>query len=91
MEYDRNKKYPVIIFLHGAFEKGNDNSSQLTNGGALFLRDSIRKNYPAIVIFPQCPANDAWVYFEDKRDSTGKLVDVFFPFSKKSNNTCCIG
>ena len=90
MDYDKNRQYPVVVFLHGAFEKGNDNSSQLINGGDLFLRDSIRKNYPAIVIFPQCPANDAWVYFEDKRDSAGKLVDVFFPFQKKATTPAAL-
>ncbi len=74
----------MVVFLHGAFEKGNDNSSQLTNGGSLFLQDTIRKRYPAIVIFPQCPSDDAWVYFEDKRDSAGKLIDVFFPFRKEA-------
>ncbi len=84
VNYDESKKYPVVVFLHGAFEKGNDNSSQLANGGSLFLRDSIRKKYPAIVIFPQCAADKAWVYFEDKRDSTGKLTDVIFPLQKNA-------
>jgi predicted peptidase len=58
--YDAAKKYPLILFLHGAGERGNDNEMQLTHGAALFLRDSIRKNYPAFVIFPQCPQNSYW-------------------------------
>ena len=76
-------KYPLIIFLHGAFEKGNDNERQLDIGGLFFVRDSIRKNYPAYVLFPQCPANDAWVYFENTIDyTTGKASDWSFPFNK---------
>jgi predicted peptidase len=38
------KKYPLLIFLHGAFEKGEDNELQLQIGGRFFIRDSIRKS-----------------------------------------------
>jgi predicted peptidase len=77
------KKYPLIIFLHGAFEKGNDNESQLNIGGRFFMRDSIRKNYPAYILFPQCPADDSWAYFENRLDfSTGLYADWNFPFRK---------
>lgn len=59
-DYNASKKYPLILFLHGAGERGNDNEKQLVHGAKLFLRDSIRKNYPAIVVFPQCAANSYW-------------------------------
>jgi predicted peptidase len=58
--YDNSKTYPLILFLHGAGERGNDNQSQLMHGGSLFLRDSIREKYPAIVVFPQCPQSSYW-------------------------------
>ena len=58
--YDKSKKYPLVLFLHGAGERGSDNESQLMHGGALFLADSNRKNFPAIVIFPQCPTDSSW-------------------------------
>src|SRR5688572_3448120 len=58
--YDSSKKYPLVLFLHGRGESGRDNESQLANGAAFFLRDTIRKRYPAIVIFPQCPADNYW-------------------------------
>jgi predicted peptidase len=75
------KKYPLVIFLHGAFEKGNDNELQLQIGGRFFMRDSIRGNYPAFVLFPQCPIDDSWVYFENKLDiTTGNYTDWKFPF-----------
>ncbi len=81
---DLSKKYPLIIFLHGAFEKGEDNEKQLNIGGRYFLRDSIRKNYPAYVLFPQCPEDDSWAYFENKLDlTTGKATDWNFPFRKE--------
>lgn len=58
--YDASKKYPVIFFLHGAGERGNDNEKQLVHGAKIFLKDSIRKKYQAIVIFPQCGTNSYW-------------------------------
>ena len=58
--YDPEIKYPLIIFLHGSGERGNDNEKQLSHGAELFLRDSIRKKYPAIVVFPQCSENSYW-------------------------------
>lgn len=53
-------QYPVLIFLHGAGERGDDNKAQLTHGATLFLQDSVRANFPAVVIFPQCPADSYW-------------------------------
>jgi predicted peptidase len=58
--FDSNKKYPLLLILHGSGERGNDNELQLTHGSALFLDPEVRKKYPAIVIFPQCPADDYW-------------------------------
>lgn len=67
--FSEKKKYPLLLFLHGAGERGNDNSAQLRNGGDLFLKDEIRKNFPAIVIFPQCPRDDYWAKVEVNRDT----------------------
>jgi predicted peptidase len=51
--YDPQKTYPVVFFLHGRGESGTDNEKQLVHGSSLFVRDSIRKNHPAIVVLPQ--------------------------------------
>lgn len=59
-DHDASKTYPVIFFLHGRGESGRDNEKQLTHGAALFLKDSIRHAFPAIVIFPQCAADSYW-------------------------------
>jgi len=60
LNFDPSKKYPLVLVLHGAGERGNDNEAQLKYGTDVFLRDTIRKKYPAIVIFPQCPTNGYW-------------------------------
>ena len=58
--FDASKKYPVVIFLHGSGERGSDNKAQLVHGSALFLKEDVRKNFPAIVVFPQCPSEGYW-------------------------------
>jgi predicted peptidase len=57
-DFDESIKYPLVVFLHGMGERGSDNFAQLTHGSKLFS-DSIQQ-YPAIVIFPQCPDTDFW-------------------------------
>jgi predicted peptidase len=70
-KFDSAKSYPVIFFLHGAGERGNDNEKQLTHGAGLFLRSDVRKNFPAIVVFPQCSRNDYWSNVLRHHDSKG--------------------
>jgi poly(3-hydroxybutyrate) depolymerase len=56
-------KYPLILFLHGAGERGDNNTSQLTaNAGAtVWATDAHQAEHPAYVIAPQCPAGKQWV------------------------------
>jgi predicted peptidase len=72
LNFDVHKKYPLILFLHGSGERGNDNEKQLVHGGDLFLKDSIRENYPAIVVFPQCAAKGSWANIESRYDTLTK-------------------
>jgi predicted peptidase len=64
LRYDVNKKYPVILFLHGAGERGSDNQKQLVHGANLFADSANRAKYPAFVIIPQCPESDFWAKIE---------------------------
>lgn len=76
--FDPTKKYPLILVLHGAGERGNNNESQLLYGTKLFLKDTIREKYAAIVIYPQCPANGWWADNKFEEDSvTHKTKFVF--------------
>jgi predicted peptidase len=55
-----SQKYPLIIFLHGSGERGNDNEAQLKWGALNFSTDQMMFTHPAIVLVPQCPANETW-------------------------------
>jgi len=58
--YDAKQKYPLVVFLHGAGERGNDNQRQLTNGVLTFAKPDMRTKYPCFMIVPQCPAGQSW-------------------------------
>jgi predicted peptidase len=73
--YLNTKKYPLVLVLHGAGERGKDNEKQLTHGGKLFLDSAVRKNFPAIVVFPQCPENEYWASVKIQRDKTPFVLD----------------
>ncbi|MDO4781934.1 MAG: prolyl oligopeptidase family serine peptidase [Capnocytophaga felis] len=66
---ERNKKYPLVLFLHGAGERGTDNESQLRHGGTLFSNPVNREKFPSFVLFPQCPPDFYWPI--DKRPAEG--------------------
>ena len=59
--YDSKQKYPLVVFLHGAGERGTDNVKQLVHGMADFASDKIMEKYPAFVLAPQSPDGQQWV------------------------------
>ncbi|MEY4986276.1 MAG: hypothetical protein RL567_55 [Bacteroidota bacterium] len=59
-DYNPSKKYPLLVVLHGAGERGTDNEAQMKYGKSVFLDSLNRINYQAIVIFPQCPKESYW-------------------------------
>ncbi len=60
--YNPDQQYPLLLFLHGAGERGNDNEKQLVHGSAMFLEPINRRNFPAFVVFPQCPEDEWWIH-----------------------------
>lgn len=56
----KDKKYPVVLFMHGAGERGNDNELPLRAAVESFLANNpvVRD---AIFMFPQCPEEHQWV------------------------------
>jgi predicted peptidase len=63
-DYNPQNAYPLLIVLHGAGERGNDNEAQLVHGSYLFQTEQFRAKYPAIVVFPQCPKDSYWANVE---------------------------
>src|SRR5262249_48011140 len=67
--YDPGKKYPLVVFLHGAGERGTDNDKQLVHGVPQFASKENRQKYPCFLIAPQCPDNVKWVDVDWGSDS----------------------
>jgi predicted peptidase len=61
LNYNPKEKYPLVVFLHGAGERGDDNDKQLVHGVPEFLTPENRKDYPCFLIAPQCPEGKKWV------------------------------
>ncbi len=66
--YDASKKYPVLVFMHGAGERGNNNIYQVTGSNHMqsthiLLNRIILGEYADdfIVVAPQCPEGMRWV------------------------------
>lgn len=63
-DFSGSEIYPVLLFLHGAGERGNDNISQLKWGVQNFATNEAIMRYKPIVIAPQAPRNSRWSNFE---------------------------
>lgn len=55
------EKCPLLVFLHGAGERGIDNKKQLKHCIKDIVAYSQGKKEPVIVVAPQCPENMKWV------------------------------
>ena len=56
-DYNSNNTYPLILFLHGAGERGSDNTKQRNN-----CVQNIANSAPnAIIVAPQCTEGNQWV------------------------------
>ena len=65
---------PLIVFLHGSGERGDDNVSQLKHGlDFLASREGMQK-FPATIIAPQCPEGLQWSTIPAKNPDGGKLA-----------------
>jgi len=58
-DWTPKKKWPVILFLHGAGERGDDGLVQTEVGLGSAIRQ-MRSRFPAIVVMPQCRKEGWW-------------------------------
>ncbi len=54
------KKWPVILFLHGAGERGTDCESQTQVGIGPVIRRQLAE-FAALVVMPQCRPDSVWI------------------------------
>ena len=56
--YDGKKKFPLLLFLHGAGERGDNLDLVTVHGPPKLIKNG--KKFPFIVISPQCPKGSWW-------------------------------
>ena len=61
---DKQKRYPMVLWLHGAAGRGSDNLKQITGGNAIgthiWTTTENQSKNPCFVIAPQCPEDETW-------------------------------
>jgi hypothetical protein len=59
--YDRvNVKYPLLLFLHGSGERGDDLNQVATHGPPVLAGRDTALRTEFVVLSPQCPAGEWW-------------------------------
>ena len=59
-QVEAGKRYPLLLFLHGAGERGSDNQKQLRHGIREFASSKNQAKHPCFLVAPQCPAKHWW-------------------------------
>ncbi len=57
-EYDEQDAWPLLIFLHGAGERGSDLNEVKAHGPPKLIGEG--KDYPFLVLAPQCESEERW-------------------------------
>jgi predicted peptidase len=55
------QRYPLVLFLHGAGERGHDNVMQLKYLPTWLAEPPLRQRHPCFVLTPQCRMDERWV------------------------------
>lgn len=68
---EAGKLYPLVFFLHGAGERGDDPRKLLPHLPTQMARPEWRKKYPGYFVAPQCRPGKQWVEYpwSDKESS----------------------
>ena len=61
LNVEKGKRYPLILFLHGAGERGHDNELQLLYLPKQMAQPEFRRRYPCYFLAPQCRKQKQWV------------------------------
>ncbi len=78
--YDRQRKYPLVLYLHGGGGLGTDNLKQISGGNSfligLFTKAESQAKFPCFVVAPQSH-DEGWVEGNDHQ-TPGKQLKLVF-------------
>jgi len=77
--YDPAKAYSLLLSLHGAGQRGQDNLGQLCAYVAGWMAPQVQDKHPCLILMPQCPDDQQWV---DTPWESGSYSTAQVPISK---------
>lgn len=75
-QVDKEKRYPLVLVLHGSGVEGTDNSRQLGILPKLWARPEIRAQYPAYVVVPQFPRRSSNYSLNAQKNVLASVPDI---------------
>src|ERR1700687_5255436 len=84
------KKWPIILFLHGAGERGKDGLLQTDVGLPHAIREN-RSRFPSVVVIPQCLTDHWWSEPDMEEVSLGALAAATREFKGDPKRTYLTG
>jgi predicted peptidase len=65
---DSAAEYPLVLFLHGSGQCGDDNRAQAITNNVMqtLLKNKNKRTYPCIVVAPQCPEDSSFFPFVEE-------------------------
>ena len=66
-DYDPERRYPLVVCLHGAAGRGSDNTTSIAGSVAsrVLSEPAARRRYPSFLLVPQAPLDGCWGYALD--------------------------
>ena len=84
-EAEKEKKWPLLLFLHGAGERGDKIENVKQHGPPKLIAQG--KEFPFIVVSPQCPENEWW----SAEVLNGLLDTIIKKYRVDENRIYCTG
>ncbi|MDB5321450.1 MAG: hypothetical protein JWN40_3081 [Phycisphaerales bacterium] len=73
--YNPNQKFPLVLFLHGAGERGNNNIAQVRDA-LHWSRDEVQTANPCFILAPQCPGKrEAFQLYGTRKEFNADFAD----------------
>ncbi len=78
--YSKERRYPLVLWLHGGEGRGSDNLHQITKsnekGSHFWTSQENQQKFPALVLAPQCPLDDNWADPERNEPSAALRLTI---------------
>jgi predicted peptidase len=84
-DYDKQETWPVLLFLHGSGERGDDLELVKVHGPPKHI--AAGKDFPFIVVSPQCPKDQWWEPIE----LVALLDDIGRKYKVDADRVCVTG